>query len=88
MTEAKLLEEALAEPSRPADSLDAPLDRKLQFYLGESRKLLPDLEATYDQLVARIQANGADILVPAVGERLPEFLMTDSDGHLIDLAHG
>ena len=38
-----------------------PLDRKLQFYLGESRKLLPDLEATYDQLVARIQANGVDI---------------------------
>ena len=86
MTEAKSLEEALAEAFTTADSLDAPLDRKLQFYLGESRKLLPDLEATYDQLVARIQANGADILVPAIGERLPEFLMTDSDGHLVDLA--
>ena len=51
-----------------------------------SRKLLPDLEATYDQLVARIQANGADGLVPAVGERLPGFLMTDSEGQLVDLA--
>ena len=86
MTEAKSLEEALAEAFTKADSLEGPLDRRLQFYLGELRKLLPDLEATYDQLVARIEANGADILVPAIGERLPAFLMTDSDGHLVDLA--
>jgi peroxiredoxin len=86
LTEAKSLEEALAEAFTKADSLEGPLDRRLQFYLGESRKLLPDLEATYDQLVARIEANGADILVPAIGERLPAFLMTDSDGHLVDLA--
>lgn len=37
-----------------------------------------DPESTYDQLVARIQANSADVLVPAVGDKLPEFLMTDS----------
>lgn len=86
MTEAKSLEQALAEAFTRADSVDAPLDRKLQVYLGDSRKLLPDLEATYDQLVTRIQANGADVFVPAIGEKLPEFLMTDSDGHLVDLA--
>jgi peroxiredoxin len=86
LTEAKSLEAALAEAFDKADALEAPLDARLEFYLGESRKLLPDLEATYDQLVARIQANGADVLVPAVGERLPEFLMTDSEGHLVDLA--
>jgi peroxiredoxin len=85
LTEAKSLEQALTEAFTRADSVDAPLDWKLQFYLGESRKLLPDLEATYDQLVARIQANGADAFVP-IGETLPEFLMTDSDGHLVDLA--
>jgi len=80
------LEQALAEAFARADQLDAPLGGRLQFYLGESRKLLPDLEATYDQLVERIKANGADILVPAVGERLPEFLMTDSEGRLVSLA--
>ena len=64
MTEERSLDEALAEAFTQADSLDAPLDRKLQFYLGESRKLLPDLEATYDQLVSLIQQNGADALVP------------------------
>ena len=69
-----------------ADDLEAPLDERLKLYLAESRKLLPDLESTYDQLVARIQANSADILVPAVGDKLPDFLMTDSEGHLVDLA--
>jgi peroxiredoxin len=86
LAETNSLEEALAEAFTKADALEAPLDVRLKFYLGESRKLLPDLEATYDGLVARIQANGADILVPAVGERLPDFLMTDSEGHLVDLA--
>jgi peroxiredoxin len=66
---------------RGSNSISANL---ASFY--PSRKLLLDLEATYDQLVARIQANGADGLVPAVGERLPGFLMTDSEGQLVDLA--
>jgi peroxiredoxin len=86
VAETKSLEQALDEAFRKADDLAAPLDARLKLYLGESRRLLPDLESTYDQLVARIQANGADVLVPAVGDRLPEFLMTDSDGHLVDLA--
>jgi peroxiredoxin len=86
LAETKSLEQALNEAFHTADDLEAPLDERLKFYLGESRKLLPDLESTYDQLVARIQANGADVLVPAVGDRLPEFLMTDSDGHLVSLA--
>jgi peroxiredoxin len=86
LAEKKSLEEALNEAFRKADALSAPLDERLDLYLGESRKLLPDLETTYDELVARIEANGADILVPAIGDRLPEFLMTDNEGRLVDLA--
>ena len=86
MSETTSLEEALTEAFGKADALDAPLDARLRFYLGESRKLLPDLETTYDQLVARIRNNGADMFVPAVGEKLPDFLMTDSEGRLVDLA--
>jgi peroxiredoxin len=86
LTETKSLEQALAEAFCQADAVEAPLDGRLSFYLGESRKLLPDLEATYDQLVARIQANGADVFVPAVGDKLPDFVMTDSEGRLVDLA--
>ena len=86
MAETKSLEQALDEAFHKADDLEAPLDERLKLYLGESRKLLPDLESTYDQLVARIQANSADVLVPAVGDKLPDFLMTDSKGQMVDLA--
>jgi hypothetical protein len=85
LTEAKSLEQSLSEAFQEADALQAPLGARLDFYLGESRRLLPDLEATYDQLVERIRVNGADTHVPAIGERLPDFLMTDSDGHVVEL---
>jgi peroxiredoxin len=86
LTEAKSLEESLAEAFEKADTRPAPLGERLAFYLGESRKLLPDLEATYDELVARLRESHADELVPAIGEKLPDFLMTDHEGHLVDLA--
>jgi peroxiredoxin len=86
LTEPKSLEEALAEAFQKADSLATALDERLDFYLGESRKLLPDLEATYDELVARIRSNENQIQVPAIGEKLPNFLMSDSDGGLVELS--
>jgi peroxiredoxin len=85
VTAAKSLEQALAEAFVTADSLKAPLKDRLKLYLVESRRLLPDLEGTYDQLVQRIAVNGADAFVPAVGEVLPNFLMTDAKGHLVEL---
>ena len=86
MAETKSLEQGLNEAFHKADDLNAPLDQRLRLYLAESRKLLPDLESTYDQLVARIQANGVDVLVPAMGDQLPDFMMTASDGRLVNLA--
>ena len=87
MTETKSLDQALAEAFSKADHLQAPLDQRLKLYLGESRKLLPEMEATYDQLVARIAANIEDSnRIPGVGEVLPDFCMTDSEGKLVELA--
>jgi peroxiredoxin len=86
LTESKYVEAALAEAFQKAESLDSPLEKRLEFYLGESRKLLPDLEATYDELVARLKSNEDQIQVPAIGEKLPNFLMSDSEGHLVDLS--
>jgi peroxiredoxin len=82
----KSLEEALQEAFEKADSLEAPLIERLKFYLRESRKLLPELESAYDQLVQRIAATEADKHVPAVGEMVPDFIMIDSVGNLVDLA--
>lgn len=86
MNQGKSLEQALAEAFQKADQLDAPLDRRLNVYLDASRQLLPELEATYDQLVQRIAANAPDSQVPAIGEVLPDFCMTDSEGRLVNLA--
>ena len=62
MNEAKSLDQALAEAFSKADHLQAPLDQRLKLYLGESRKLLPEMEATYDQLVAFNKELRADCL--------------------------
>jgi peroxiredoxin len=86
LTEPISLEQALSDAFDTADSLAVPLGERLSFYLSESRQLLPELEATYDQLVERIGANRADEKVLAIGEAMPDFCMTDSDGHLVDLA--
>ncbi len=86
MTDSKSLEQALSEAFHKADALAAPLEERLRLYLAKSRQLLPELEATYDQLVERIGANRAEEKVPAVGEAMPEFCMTDSEGHIVDLA--
>jgi peroxiredoxin len=87
LNQAKSLDQALAEAFLKADQLPAPLDQRLNLYLGESRQLLPEMEATYDQLVARISNNiQSSNQVPAVGEALPEFCLTDSQGNLVELA--
>jgi peroxiredoxin len=87
LNQAKSLDQALAEAFLKADHLPAPLDQRLKLYLGESRALLPEMEATYDQLVARISDNiQTSNQVPAVGEVLPEFCLTDSEGKLVELA--
>jgi peroxiredoxin len=87
LNQAKSLDQALAEAFLKADHLPAPLDQRLKLYLGESRQLLPEMEATYDQLVARISNNiQTSNQVPAVGEVLPEFCLTDSEGKLVELA--
>ena len=87
MNQAKSLDQALAEAFLKADSLDAPLGQRLELYLGQSRELLPEMEATYDRLVARIADNvRSSNQVPPVGEALPDFCLTDSEGKLVDLS--
>jgi peroxiredoxin len=86
LNQAKSIDQALAEAFLKADRLDAPLHERLKLYLGFSRALLPELEATYDLLVERIAANAPDSQVPALGEVMPDFCMTDSDGRVVGLA--
>ncbi len=45
-----------------------------------------DEGSRYDELVQRIAATEAEKHVPAVGEMMPDFTMTDSEGNLVELA--
>jgi peroxiredoxin len=86
MSEAKTIEQSLQEAFQKADALKAPIGRRLALYLDESRKLLPELESTYDKLVERITASTAEAPVPQVGEAMPNFVMPDSAGRLVRLS--
>lgn len=86
MADGMTIEQALRDSYGRADALSGPLDVCLESYLARSRKILPKLEAAYDQLIARIVANEITAKVPGVGDKLPDFVMADSDGHLVDLA--
>jgi hypothetical protein len=66
------------EPIWP--SVYASLDKRLEFYLGESRSLLPDLEATYD----KVRSNQDMIKVPLLGETLPDFFLSSKELVTVD----
>lgn len=85
MSEVGSVETSVAEAFRRADTLKAPLDERLDHYMGESRKLFPTLESSYDDLAARLRENGVGGRVPGVGETLPDVHLTDSEGHLVRL---
>lgn len=86
MTALRPAEPALAETVRRADSLQVPLDGRLAFYAVEQRRLLPALDADADGLIARVRESGAGARVPAVGEKLPAFELSDSEGRRVHLA--
>jgi peroxiredoxin len=85
MDETGSVEASVARAFQRADTHKAPLTERLDLYVEESRKLFPELESAYDDLVGRLRENGAGALVPAVGHKLPDFHLIDSEGHLTGL---
>jgi peroxiredoxin len=65
--------------------LEGPLNERLAIYQQHSRRLGPKGAAAYDRLAERLTALDRDAIGPAVGTPMPEFLLPDQDGHLVDL---
>lgn len=86
MSEAASVPTPRADLFERADALQEPLDERLELYLGGSRRLSPEIEAAYDEMAARIQAAGAGALVPAVGHKLPDFVLTDTEARPVHLS--
>lgn len=77
--------QSLEDAFRQICATEAPLNERLAAFSAAVRRFgLPFAEA-YDDLVARIRSGQAGSAAPAVGERMPSFLLPDSSGRLVDL---
>lgn len=86
MKEPKPLDEVLADALAAADALEATLDEKNASYWEVERRLLPEIDAAYGELLARIAGNEAGEQAPKIGAEMPDFLMPDRRGRLVGLS--
>lgn len=77
--------ETLDEAFRNARDLDAPLARRLETFADSVRATAPEFADAVDRLIYRLQQSGTGNGAPKVGEKLPEFELPDSEGHLVSL---
>ncbi len=78
--------EILQEKTDACRLMDAPLSARLKTVADEVRRLSPEFADTVDRMVAGLAANGIGLTAPRPGEPMPEFVLPDSDGHLVSLA--
>jgi peroxiredoxin len=76
----------LTQAIQAAFELDAPLRERLGMVAEAVRRHRPDQAEAVDRLVSRLSGHHAGALAPAVGERLPEFVLPDENGILTRLA--
>jgi peroxiredoxin len=84
MKELSLLE-ILDEAFTQARDLDAPLAQRLELFANSLQATSPDFAETVDRLIYRLQQSGTGGAAPQVGEKLPSFVLPDSEGHLVRL---
>jgi len=77
------------KPATPAEAFalaaaqEGPLQKRLDAYSAHSRVLRPQINAAYDELIARV--SGLQKAGPSARTLLPEFQIPDQDGHLVSL---
>lgn len=81
MTEARTLEEVFREIC----ARDGPLKEKLQDFSKAVRELGLLFAEAYDDLVQRLESGEAGAGAPNVGDPMPPFLLTGSNGRLVSL---
>ena len=79
------LSEILAEAFERSRDLDAPLSDRLETFAEAVRMASPQFAEAVDRLVTRLTLTGCGSAAPAVGERMPAFMLPDDHGHLVTL---
>jgi peroxiredoxin len=82
----KTFVEILQEKTDACRLMDAPLSVRLKSVADEVRRLSPDFADIVDRMVARLAANGVGLAAPLPGEPMPDFMLPNSDGHLVGLS--
>lgn len=75
----------LAEAFEEICALEAPLNERLAIYAAKLRELSFPFAEAYDDLVARLLAGEVGKEAPAVGDRMPDFVLPEQTGHLLTL---
>ncbi|WP_245431118.1 peroxiredoxin-like family protein [Rhodoplanes roseus] len=65
--------------------MDAPLCDRLGALDEAIRETMPGLQEATDRLVARLRESGVGAAAPQVGDSMPDFLLPDPTGKLVDL---
>jgi peroxiredoxin len=79
------LAEILERSTRRCREADASLAERLRLFADDVRSLSPDFAEIVDRMIARLQASGAGLAAPKVGDAMPEFLLPNQDGELVSL---
>jgi peptide deformylase len=64
---------------------DAPLAERLQLFADDVRTLSPDFAEIVERMIARLQASGAGLAAPSIGQPMPSFFLPNQDGELVSL---
>ncbi len=65
---------------------EMPLEAKLSFIADKVRQLSTTFAEAVDDLVDRLQENGAGLAAPEPGAQMPDFILPDDQGQLVQLA--
>ncbi len=76
---------SLAEAFADICTSDAPLNERLAAYAARLRELNFPFAEAYDTMVARVLAGEVGGAAPAVGDRMPDFMLPGRDGEIISL---
>jgi peroxiredoxin len=80
-----------ADAVQTALELDAPLNQRLRMVADALQTFAPDQAEIVENLVVRLKGHRAGALAPAVGEKMPGFVLPDESGNIVrmgDLLRG
>ena len=77
--------EAIEQAFQEMRNLDAPLAERLSYVADRVRALSSVFADAVETFVNRLERAGAGNDAPQVGDRMPEFLLPDDQGHLVSL---